>query len=60
MGTNTHPVQCVSMEGRQHPQWGAGVDGWDLELFLVAATSCCCVLCDRDLGCEWVHWGLQL
>lgn len=27
MGTNMHPVQCVSMEGRRHPQWGCQ-GGW--------------------------------
>lgn len=46
MGTNTHPLQCVSMAGgRQHPRRGSRGVGWGSEVFLRAAASCCPAPC---------------
>lgn len=65
-GTNTHPLQCVSMAGgRQHPQRGSQ-GGWlgfggvsqGGRILLPRAVQ---GACDPELGCKWLHpaglWG---
>lgn len=55
MGTNTHRLQCVSMEGGSSRGGGPRVGSWSSELPCALSGAC-----DGNSGCEWPQpAGLQ-